>query len=78
MPKEITKTLGKQAGESRGPSWLFIFEHWDLVILDLHEVFGADWDDPSLVRNWMWWKSRIAGLLSTESRLGRVYSLEHQ
>lgn len=39
--------------------------------LDLHEVYGADWSDPSLERPWPWWRDRIFGLLGTDSRLFR-------
>lgn len=60
----------KQDGPSVG--WDDILAHWDLVLVDLHDVFGADWDDPRLVRSWPWWRDRIIGLLSTDSRLART------
>lgn len=46
--------------------------HWRLVVLDLHETFGADWSDPGLERPWPWWRARIWALLGTSSRLARA------
>ncbi|GMA31605.1 hypothetical protein [Litorihabitans aurantiacus] len=52
--------------------WGDILERWSTVMVDLHEVYGADWDDPGLVRAWPWWRARIWGLLGSErSRLRR-------
>lgn len=65
------KTLRRPQKRS-GPTWENILDQWDLVVLDLLEVFGADWDDPTLVRSWVWWRDRITGLLSTECRLSRA------
>jgi hypothetical protein len=49
-----------------------VLEHWSLVLVDLHETFGADFDDPATDRAWPWWRDRIWGLLSTDSRLHRA------
>ncbi|OJX98675.1 MAG: hypothetical protein BGO96_04670 [Micrococcales bacterium 73-15] len=49
--------------------WGDILQHWSLVELDLHEVYGADLHDPALDRPWPWWRARITGLLSMKSRL---------
>lgn len=46
--------------------------HWQLVEVDLHQTYAADWHDPTLERPWPWWRDRILGLLSTESRLARA------
>lgn len=52
--------------ETMGPriGWRQILDRWDDVVLDLHDRFGADWDDPGLVRPWPWWRDRIMGLLT--------------
>lgn len=53
--------------------WRDILEQWPHVEADLHQTYGADWDDPALDgRPWPWWRERILGLLTTESRLSRV------
>lgn len=50
--------------------WRDIIARWDDVVLDLHEVFGADWDDPTLDRPWPWWRDRIMGLLTATPVVG--------
>lgn len=53
--------------------WADILPHWRLVVVDLHQVYGADWHDPALEgRRWPWWRERIWGLLTTDSRLNRA------
>lgn len=52
-------------------SWIDVLANLDLVVLDLHETYGADWFDPNLDRPWPWWREHIWGLLSTDSRLAR-------
>lgn len=39
--------------------------------VDLHQVYGLDVGDTALLRarTWRWLRIRIAGLLSTESRV---------
>lgn len=50
-----------------------IFDNWQHVEADLHQVYGVDLDDPALKRRtWRWLKLRIAGLCSTECRLSNV------
>lgn len=56
----------------RRVSWRDVLGHWRLVVLDLHETFGADWSDPGLERPWPWWRARIWALLGTSSRLARA------
>lgn len=48
--------------------------HWDLVVLDLHEVYGLDVYDRELLRSrpWRWLQVHMVGLLSTECRVQRV------
>jgi len=49
-----------------------VLDHWPLVVLDLHELYGADIDDVTLVRPWPWWRDRIWGLLGADTRLRRA------
>lgn len=52
--------------------WGDILQHWGLVELDLHEVYGADLHDPTLDRPWPWWRARITGLLGADTRIRRI------
>ncbi|OPC83003.1 hypothetical protein B4N89_20535 [Embleya scabrispora] len=52
--------------------WQQILDHEDAVEADLHQVYGIDYDDALDRRSWRWMAVRIAGLLSTDSRLYRA------
>src|SRR4051794_33837540 len=53
-----------------GHTWSSILEHWQLVEADLHERYGIDVESGILrARSWRWFRTRIVGLLSCESRL---------
>jgi hypothetical protein len=51
-------------------------QRWELLELDFQEVYGLDLvnGDSDLMRrrSWRWFRVRVLGLLSTESRLQRV------
>lgn len=54
-------------------TWPVLFERWALIEADLHEVYGIDLDDEHLMatRTWRWLRTRIAGLISTNTRIAR-------
>lgn len=70
LPKSLMQAPRRAPSEG-AVGWRDILLEWDTVLVDLHTVYGADWDDPGLVRSWPWWRDRIIGLLSTDSRLAR-------
>ena len=72
-PKDVTRQIREEAEKPWGPSWQFILDQWNWVLLDLHETFGADWHDPNLERHWPWWQLHIIGLFSTETRVARLF-----
>jgi len=51
-----------------------MLEEWPLVEADMHEIYGIDLGDRSLLqsRTWRWLFVRLVGLLSTECRIQRV------
>jgi hypothetical protein len=53
-----------------------LLEQWPLIEADLHETYGIDVGAPGALRerSWRWLKVRVAGLLSTESRLQRHFN----
>ena len=55
-------------------SWVQILDEWPIVEADLHEHYGIDLDAPGLLdaRSWRWLRTRVLGLLSTDSRLNRL------
>lgn len=55
-------------------TWGDILSRWHLVVADMHELYGIEVDDISLLRArpWRWLKTRIAGLASCDSRLSRA------
>ncbi|MFC7869626.1 hypothetical protein ACFUS2_00500 [[Kitasatospora] papulosa] len=55
-------------------------EQWLLIEADLHQTYGIDVDQPGLLRerSWRWLRTRIAGLISTDSRLGRHFAPEER
>ncbi|MCY1141384.1 hypothetical protein OWR29_25580 [Actinoplanes sp. Pm04-4] len=69
MPERVV-----QEHEGDGVSWDQILTHWDLLEADLHEKYGIDVDEPGLMqaRSWRWFRTRVAGLLATKSRLSRA------
>ena len=75
VPKAIARRIRQDHVDDQPKvTWWDIVDHWNLVLSDLHEIYGADWDDPTLRRPWPWWRDRILGLLSTNSRLSRALS----
>ncbi|WP_432164861.1 hypothetical protein [Streptomyces sp. bgisy031] len=50
-------------------------EQWPLVEADMHEVYGIDLSEPLLLRqrSWRWFRIRLWGLLSAESRISRRF-----
>ncbi|TXL91925.1 hypothetical protein EW053_04425 [Streptomyces sp. IB2014 016-6] len=56
-------------------TWDAILEQWDLVEADLQETYQIDVDSGILRdRSWRWLRVRIAGLISTDSRLSRHFA----
>ncbi|TCB97719.1 hypothetical protein E0H26_11745 [Micromonospora zingiberis] len=55
-----------------------MLDHWDLIEADLHSEYGVDLDEPGILqqRTWRWLSTRIAGLLSADTRLARALSPE--
>ena len=58
-----------------GIKWSVVFDHWHHVTLDLHQFFGIDLSDRTLMRSrsWRWLRLRIAGLPAE----GRLYHALH-
>lgn len=57
-----------------GLTWTKLLEQWLLVEDDLHQVYGIDVATGILrERNWRWLRTRIVGLLSTDSRTSRHF-----
>lgn len=54
-------------------TWGRLLDLWTLVEADLQDR-GIDVDDPALMgaRSWRWLRTRIRGLLSTDSRTARA------
>jgi hypothetical protein len=47
---------------------------WSLIEADFQEVYGVDLTAVRGQRSWRWFVVRLAGLLSTESRIQRVFN----
>lgn len=57
------------------PTWPKLLDHWGHVEADLHEVFGIDlWAPGALDRPWPWLKARVEALLTTQSRVARLFA----
>jgi len=52
-------------------SWAQILANETAVEADLAQVYGVDYEDSLDTRSWRWLRTRIFGLLSTDSRLHR-------
>jgi hypothetical protein len=57
-------------------TWERLLQQWPLIEADLHETYGIDVEDDHLLqrRSWRWFRTRVIGLLSTESRLHRHFA----
>ncbi|WP_416962974.1 hypothetical protein [Streptomyces sp. Agncl-13] len=57
-------------------TWAQLLDEWPLVEADLHEFYGVDVGAPGLLdeRSWRWLRVRIFGLLSTDSRIQRLFN----
>lgn len=51
-----------------------MLEKWSLIEADFQEVYGVDLTAVRGQRSWRWFVVRLAGLLSTESRIQRVFN----
>ncbi len=51
-----------------------MLERWNLIEADFQEVYGVDLTAVRGQRSWRWFVIRLAGLLSTESRIQRVFN----
>jgi hypothetical protein len=53
-----------------------LLEQWPLVEADMHDVYGLDLSSPGLLRerSWRWFKVRLYGLLSADSRVARHFT----
>ena len=67
VPAELRPTHHPDEGPRFG--WADILERWDLVLLDLHSLLGVDYDDPTLIRPWPWWRDRIRALVAMPGML---------
>lgn len=61
MPRVWTPDRSSPAGGGTG---LVLWEHWDAIILDIHEQYGVDLDRDARSVSWHWFLSRVEGLLS--------------
>lgn len=61
MPRVWTPDRSSPAGGGAG---LVLWEHWDAIILDIHEQYGVDLDRDASAVSWHWFLSRVEGLLS--------------
>lgn len=58
----------------QGPTWHDLLTHWTDVEADFHEHYSIDLSSGVLaVRDARWLRARLAGLLSTDSRLARRF-----
>lgn len=56
-----------------------MLERWNLIEADFQEVYGVDLAAVRHSRSWRWFVVRLSGLLSTESRIQRVFNpMDHQ
>ncbi|PRA13359.1 hypothetical protein CQ010_01550 [Arthrobacter sp. MYb211] len=82
-PPDFREQIKRRGGKgSQGDSkeaeefeWSNILAKWNLIELDLHEVFGIDIFNKPLMkaRTYAWLRRRIEGLLTTDSRLSRAF-----
>jgi hypothetical protein len=51
-----------------------VLERWALIECDLHDTYGIDLGDETVMtgRTWPWLRMRILGLLSADTRLARA------
>lgn len=55
-------------------TWAGLLEQWRLIEADLHQTYGIDVDSGVLrSRSWRWLRTRILGLLSADTRIGRHF-----
>ena len=73
-PSGLPRVIEGLDDEGESVSWGRILELWQLVEADMHEHYGIDLAEPGLLerRSGRWLKTRLNGLLSTDSRLHRV------
>lgn len=59
-------------------SWSALLAQWALIEADLHDVYGIDVEDRTLMRtrSWRWLQTRIFGLLAADTRIYRVFAPE--
>lgn len=69
IPQDKWEAIGAPA-----LTWEQLFERWHLVECDFHSEFGVDLDEPGLLRSrsWRWFRARIAGLVSADTRIYRA------
>lgn len=50
-----------------------IFDQWVLLESDFHEFYGVDLEQVLRERSWRWFRTRVVGLFSCDSRLYRYF-----
>ncbi|WP_018251876.1 hypothetical protein [Salinispora mooreana] len=59
-------------------TWSALLAQWALIEADLHDVYGIDVEDRTLMqtRSWRWLQTRIRGLLAADTRTYRALAPE--
>jgi hypothetical protein len=68
--------LPEEEGET--VPWDEIFAQWILLESDFAESYGIDLEAVFAVKSWRWFRVRVAGLLCSDTRLGRYFTKETQ